>query len=148
MTWESAPPAPAGALSGLQAGRGVSAARQPELGSLFFYAEADGELVRDGTVITVQQVHTVAGDVDMTSGNVNFPGIVRVNGTVQPGFRILAAGDIEVDETVDAALLSSEGSILIGQGIKGEGKAIVRSKKDITALFAEQAMLLAVATCA
>ncbi len=141
VTGKSVPP-PAGALSGLQAGRGVSAARQPD-GSLFFYAEADGELVRDGTVITVQQVHTVAGDVDMTSGNVNFPGIVRVNGTVQPGFRILAAGDIEVDETVDAALLSSEGSILIGQGIKGEGKAILRAKKDITSPFAEQAILIA-----
>ena len=135
-------PPPAGALSGLQAGRGVSAARQPD-GSLFFYSEADGELVQDGALISVQQVHTVAGDVDMASGNVNFPGIVRVNGTVQPGFRVIAAGDIEVEETVDAALLSSEGSILIGQGIKGEGKAILRAKKDITSPFAEQAMLVA-----
>ncbi len=135
-------PPPPGALSGLQAGRGVSAARQPD-GSLFYYADADGELVRDGTVISVQQVHTVAGDVDMTSGNVNFPGIVRVNGSVQPGFRVIAAGDIEVEETVDAALLSSEASILIGQGIKGEGKAILRAKKDITSPFAEQAILIA-----
>ena len=77
----------------------------------------------------------------MTSGNVNFPGIVRVNGCVQPGFRVIAAGDIEVEETVDAALLSSEGSILIGQGIKGEGKAILRAKKDIASPFAEQAIL-------
>jgi hypothetical protein len=141
VTGRPIPPAP-GALSGLQAGRDVSAARQPD-GSLFFYAEADGELVRDGTVIAVQQVHTVAGDVDMTSGNVNFPGIVRVNGTVQPGFRVIAAGDIEVEETVDAALLSSEGSIIIGQGIKGEGKAILRAKKDIDSPFAEQAILIA-----
>lgn len=135
-------PTPPGALSGLQAGRGVSAARQPD-GSLFFYADADGELVRDGSVISVLQVHTVAGDVDMKSGNVNFPGIVRVNGSVQPGFRVIAAGDIEIEETVDAALLSSEGSILIGQGIKGEGKAILRAKKDITSPFAEQAVLIA-----
>jgi hypothetical protein len=135
-------PPPAGALAGLQAGRGVSAARQPD-GSLFFYSEGDGELVQNGVVISVQEVHTVAGDVDMTSGNVNFPGIVRVNGTVQPGFRVIAAGDIEVEETVDAALLSSEGSILIGQGIKGEGKAILRAKKDISSPFAEQAVLVA-----
>ncbi len=133
-------PPPPGALTGLQAGRGVSAARQPD-GSLNFYSDGDGELVRDGSVISVQQVHTVAGDVDMTSGNVNFPGIVRVNGSVQPGFRVFAAGDIEVEGTVDAAILSSEGSILIGQGIKGEGKAILRAKKDITSPFAEQATL-------
>jgi hypothetical protein len=136
-------PPPAGALTGLQAGRGVSAARQPD-GSLFFYSDADGELVQNGTVISVQEVHTVAGDVDLTSGNVNFPGIVRVNGSVQPGFRVIAAGDIEVEETVDAALLSSEGSILIGRGIKGEGgKAILRAKKDIISPFAEQAVLVA-----
>jgi len=141
VTGRPIPPA-AGALSGLQPGRGVSAARQPD-GSLFFYSEADGELVRDGPVISVQQVHTVSGDVDMTSGNVNFPGIVHVTGTVQPGFRVIAAGDIEVQETVDAAMLSSEGSILIGQGIKGEGKAILRAKKGISSPFAEQAILIA-----
>ncbi len=43
-------PPPPGALAGLQAGRGVSAARQPD-GSLFFYSEADGELVQDGPLI-------------------------------------------------------------------------------------------------
>jgi hypothetical protein len=138
-------PSPAGALAGLQAGRGVSAARQPD-GSLFFYSEADGELVQNGGVISVQQVHTVAGDVDMTSGNVNFPGIVRVNGSVQPGFRIIAGGDIEVEETVDASFLSSEGSITIGQGIKGEGKAVLRAKNGIASPFAEQATLVTLGT--
>ncbi|MGO9310460.1 MAG: flagellar assembly protein A, partial [Spirochaetia bacterium] len=135
-------PPPPGALNSLQAGRGVSAVRQQD-GSVKYYAQTDGELVRDGTLISVQQVHTVAGDVDMGSGNVNFPGIVRVNGSVQAGFRILAAGDIEIEETVEAAVLSSEGSILIGQGIKGDGKAILRAKKTIMAPFAEQAVLLA-----
>ena len=142
VTGRPIPPA-AGALTSLQAGRGVSAARQPD-GSLKFYADSDGELVRDGTLISVQEVHTVPGDVDMSSGNVNFPGIVRVNGSVLAGFRVIAAGDIEIQETVDAAILSSEGSILIGQGVKGEGRAILRAKKDITAPFAEQAVLLAV----
>jgi hypothetical protein len=40
-------------------------------------------------------------------------------------------------------MLSSEGSILIGHGIKGEGKAILRAKKDIVSPFAEQATLVA-----
>jgi len=141
VTGKPIPPR-AGALSGLQAGKGVSVARQAD-GSLFFYSDADGELVRNGTVISVQQVHTVAGDVDMTSGNVNFPGIVRVNGTIQPGFRVIAAGDIEIQQTVDAAVVSSESSITIGAGIKGEGRAVLRAKRDITAPFAEHAALIA-----
>ncbi len=136
-------PPPAGTLTALQAGRGVSAVRQPD-GSLQFFADGDGELVQNGSQISVLQVHTVAGDVDMSSGNVNFPGIIRVNGSVQAGFRLIAGGDIEVEETVDAAILSSDGSILVGQGVKGEGRAILRAKKDITAPFAEAAVLLAV----
>jgi uncharacterized protein (DUF342 family) len=126
----------------LQAGRGVSVVRQQD-GSLHYHAETDGELVRHGSLIAVQQVHTVDGDVDMGSGNVNFPGIVRVRGSVRAGFRVLAAGDIEVEETVDAAVLASESAILIGQGIKGDGKAILRAKTTIVAPFAEQAVLLA-----
>jgi uncharacterized protein (DUF342 family) len=141
VTGKSVPPAP-GSLDSLKAGRGVSSVRQPD-GSIRYYAETDGELIRDGALIAVQQTHTVAGDVDMGSGNVNFPGIVRVNGSVQAGFRVMAAGDIEVEETVDAAVLSSERSILVGQGIKGDGKAILRAKKSIIAPFAEQAVLLA-----
>jgi uncharacterized protein (DUF342 family) len=141
ITGKPVPPPP-GSLNSLQAGRGVSAVRQTD-GSLKFYAETDGELVRDGSLIAVQQIHTIEGDVDMGSGNVNFPGIVRVKGSVQAGFRVLAAGDIEVEETVEAAVLSSERSILIGQGIKGDGKAVLRAKKSIVAPFAEQAVLLA-----
>jgi uncharacterized protein (DUF342 family) len=44
---------------------------------------------------------------------------------------------------VEAAVIFSERSILIGQGIKGDGKAILRAKKNIVAPFAEQAVLLA-----
>jgi uncharacterized protein (DUF342 family) len=45
---------------------------------------------------------------------------------------------------VEASLLSADGSITVGQGIKGEGKAVLRSKRDIEAVFAEQAVLLAI----
>jgi hypothetical protein len=66
-----------------------------------------------------------------------------VTGSVLSGFSVVAAGDIEVQEVVQAALVSAEGAIVVGQGIKGEGKAIIRSGKDIVAPFAELATLLA-----
>jgi uncharacterized protein len=56
----------------------------------------------------------------------------------------VAGGILEVGESVEAALLSAGGSITVGQGIKGEGKAILRSRKNIAGVFAEQAVLLAV----
>ena len=141
VTGQPVPPPP-DVLNSLKAGAGVSAVRQPDA-TLRYYAQTDGELIRDGTLIAVHPVHTVEGDVDMGSGNVSFPGIVRVRGSVQAGFRIVASGDIEVEETVDSAVLSSEGSILIGKGIKGDGKAVLRAKTSIVAPFAEQAALQA-----
>jgi uncharacterized protein len=126
----------------LQAGKGVREELQPD-GSVRFMAERAGELVRDGAVLSIMEVHGIDGDVDMTTGNVNFPGNVRVGGSVRSGFTIVAGGILEIGEAVEAALLSAGGTIRIGQGIKGEGKAILRSRRDIESVFAEQAVLLA-----
>jgi uncharacterized protein len=139
VTGKPVPPPP-GSLDSLKGGRGVSTVVQPD-GSLRYYAQVEGELVRDASLIEVHEIHTVDGDVDMGVGNVSFPGIVRIRGSVRAGFRVMATGDIEVEETTEGATLSSEGSILIGQGIKGDGKAILRAKKSISAPFAEQAAL-------
>ena len=133
---------PRGSQGGLTPGRGISVARQPD-GSLEVYAQVSGELIHDGSLVAVEQVHTVDGDVDMSSGNVTFTGIVRVRGSVNAGFKVIAAGDIEVEETVEGAMLTSQRSIIIGQGIKGFGKATLRAGKSILAPFAEQAMMRA-----
>jgi uncharacterized protein len=134
---------PPGAHETLQAGKGVREELQPD-GSARFIAERSGELVRDGALLSIMEVHSIDGSVDMASGNVNFPGNVHVGGTVRSGFTIVAGGILEIGEGVEAALLSAGGTISIGQGIKGEGRAILRSRKDIEGMFAEQAVLLAI----
>jgi hypothetical protein len=107
-------------------------------------AESDGELIRDGSLLSVIDAHTVHGDVDMSTGNVNFPGIVHVTGSIRSGFTVVAEGALEVGEGVGGALLSSGSTIMVAEGIKGEGKAVLRAGKDIESSFAEQAVLLAV----
>jgi uncharacterized protein (DUF342 family) len=134
---------PAGAQETLKAGKGVREELQAD-GSTLFVAEVTGELTRDGPLLTVTEAHAVDGDVSMATGNISFPGVVRISGSVLSGFTVMAAGVLEIGGTVEAALLSAEGSILVGQGIKGEGKAIVRSKRDIQGVFAEQSVLLAI----
>jgi uncharacterized protein (DUF342 family) len=86
----------------------------------------------------------VEGDVGMATGNIKFPGTIRVGGSIRAGFTVMAGGILEVEGAVEAALLSADGSITIGQGIKGEGKAVLRSKRDIFAMFAEHTVLLAI----
>ncbi len=134
---------PPEAIETLEPGPGVRADLQTD-GTTRFTATTAGELRRDGGTLSVMDAHFVAGDVDMSSGHVKFPGNVRVGGTVRSGFSVSAGGALEVEGAVEGSLLTSEGGITIGQGIKGEGRAILRSRQGIESLFAEQAVLLAV----
>jgi hypothetical protein len=134
---------PAEAQETLKAGRGIREELRPD-GSIRFTSDSAGELVRDGGVLSVTEAHTVEGDVSMATGNIKFPGIVRIGGSVRSGFTVMAEGILEVGAAVEAALLSADGSITVGQGIKGEGKAVLRSKRDIEGQFAERAVLLAI----
>ncbi len=119
--------------------------RKEEEGDLVrLYARCAGELVFDKKRIDVVQVHTVSGDVDLSSGNVKFPGTVAVSGSVRSGFSILAEGHVKIAGNVEAALVSAGESVMIAQGIVGAGKAVIRSKTTIETIFAEQATLLAV----
>jgi len=114
-------------------------------GAVNLYSEIDGELFYDRKTIKVQGIHVVEGDVDMKSGNIKFSGTVQVKGSVTNGFYVISTDSVMVKEAVEGALVSAEKDIIVGQGIKGLGKAVLRSKQNIGAAFAEQATILAVA---
>ncbi|ORC34690.1 hypothetical protein B4O97_12140 [Marispirochaeta aestuarii] len=127
----------------LEAGEHVEV-REEEAGLTRFYASASGELIREKNLISVRNVYTIAGDVDMKTGNIKFSGPVQIKGSVMPGFVVFSTGDVQIGGLVDASLVSSEGSIYIGHGVKGGGKAVLRSKKNVYAGFIEQGHVMAV----
>ena len=107
-------------------------------------AAVDGELIYADERFEVRAGHIVEGDVDLHSGNVKFPGTVTVTGSVRSGFFVMANGDIQVGEAVEASLLSADGDIVVNQGVKGGAKAVIRTKGTVGLTFAEQATILAV----
>ncbi|MFW6260410.1 MAG: flagellar assembly protein A [Spirochaetota bacterium] len=113
-------------------------------GSRLLVAKIEGELVREGNRFDIRASHTIDGDVDLHTGNVKFPGTVTVKGSVRTGFYVMAGGDIQVAELTEAALLSADGDIVVNQGVKGAGKAVLRTKGSVGLTFAEQATILAV----
>jgi len=127
----------------IEIGEGVHREEEDD-GSVKLTAEYEGKLLYDKKSIAVKRVHVVDGDVDLSSGNVKFKGAVQVKGSVESGFTVLAGDSITIGESVDGALLSAEGDITINQGVKGRGKAVIRTKGAIKAGFAEQSTLLAV----
>ncbi|HRY54429.1 MAG TPA: FapA family protein [Spirochaetia bacterium] len=120
-----------------------------EDGSLLYVAAVSGELVVEGLFgqggrVSVREHLAISGDIGQVSGNIRFPGSVRVSGSVRAGFSLVAGGEIAVSGGVEAALVSGDLGVRIGEGVKGSRKGTVRARAGIEAAFAEQALLLAV----
>lgn len=127
----------------LQIGKNIKQEIQDD-GSTNLIAEKDGKLLYDKKSMEIQDTHVVEGNVDLKSGNIKFKGTVQVKGSVETGFYVVSGDSIQIKEGVEAALLSCEKDIEIGQGVKGGGKAVLRTKKNIKAAFVERATVLTV----
>ncbi|MDR1249879.1 MAG: FapA family protein [Treponema sp.] len=100
-------------------------------------ADMNGQVVEVNGKINVEPVYTVNGNVSLKTGNIIFLGTVVVNGNVEDGFSVKAAGNIEVNGTVEKAELDAEGDIMVRQGITGKGNGIIRAGKTLAARFIE-----------
>lgn len=107
---------------------------------LAMYAAIDGMVTKtDRDKINVFPIFEVNGDVDYNIGNIDFVGSVVVRGSVLPGFRIKAAGDIRITGNVDGADLEAGGSIEVSAGILGHNKAVIRAGNRVKCSFIQDA---------
>jgi uncharacterized protein (DUF342 family) len=104
-------------------------------------ADINGQVVVVSGKINVEPVYTVQGDVNLKTGNIIFLGTVIINGNVEDGFSVKAAGNIEVNGTVEKAELDAEGDVIVHQGITGKSGGLVRAGRSIWARFIENAVV-------
>ena len=93
--------------------------------------------------INVEPMYEVKGDVNLTTGNIDFSGTVDIAGNVEDGFKVRADGDIQVRGGVGKAILSAGGSINIGHGIQANREGRIWAGKDIICKFVEMGDLFA-----
>jgi len=101
-------------------------------------SKIDGRLELVGGKITVSPSVRIAGDVDMSVGNINFDGDVEIMGNVNAGFSVNAGGNVTVNGMVESATIASEGNIIIKNGIQGADKGVLRAKGDVIAQYIER----------
>lgn len=102
----------------------------------------DGQFTMTGNKMTVMPTIEIKGDVDLSTGNINFNGSVVIRGSVQMGFEVKAEGDIEIYGNISGGTVEGK-NITIKAGIQGMQRGIVRAKEDVKASFAENAQIVA-----
>lgn len=108
---------------------------------LSLIAESDGQVTFEAGKVTVREVYIVPANVDNSTGNIAFNGIVKIKGNVQTGFSVKAEGDIEVDGVVEAAFIESGSNIFLKRGMQGHNKGRLIAKGDIVAKYLENTYL-------
>ena len=87
--------------------------------------------------VKVSNIFTVAKDVDISTGDINYDGNVEVRGNVINGFKITATGDVIIGGTAEGVQITAGGKIILKRGIRGMGKGILKSGSNIVAKFVE-----------
>lgn len=102
-----------------------------------YTASCDGKIEKHKNRVLVLAVYEISGNVDMSTGNIDFKGDVIVHGDVKNGANIRATKSITIDGTVEDCYLESGGDMIIRGGVIGGDKARIISKGNIFAKFIE-----------
>jgi len=100
-----------------------------------FLASVTGMLQYSGETVSVEPSFIVQNNVDMSVGNINFIGPVKVGRDVGDGFVIRAGKEIEIGGMVEGSILESASYIRIGGGVAGKGRGRIICKGNLEARY-------------
>ncbi len=95
-----------------------------------YIADTDGQVILKDNKISVQSIYEINGDVNLSTGNIEFVGTVIVKGDVKDGFKINAGEDVVINGVVEGAEVHAGGNLTINGGVSGNDKAVIVCKGD------------------
>ncbi|MEW6609699.1 MAG: FapA family protein [bacterium] len=104
-------------------------------------ASISGRLIFDKDKINIDPVYNINGNVDYSTGNIDFPGTVVINGDVLGGFSVKAGGDIFIAGCIENAHIKAGRNINVGNGILGKNEAHLHALGDVSAKFIEHSKI-------
>ncbi len=88
-------------------------------------ASRDGVLsVVNNNVIKVCSHQVITGDVDYETGNIDSMSSLTIQGSVQPGFKITAGGDLKIVGSVMSTTVKCAGNLVVNGGITGKNSRL------------------------
>jgi len=105
-------------------------------------AAVGGNLMQIGGKMTVAPILQIKGDVDLSTGNIDFAGDVVIQGSVQEGFLVKAGGNVDIAGMVSGGSVQGL-NITIRLGILGLNKGVITATGSVVAKFVENATVTA-----
>ena len=106
-------------------------------------ADIHGQLVDIKNLLSVQENLIIKGAVGYRTGNIVFPGDVKIDGPVSDGFKIFSGGSLTIKQTLDLTEVVTRGDIVVNGGIIGKGIALIKSGGGIRTRFIENCRVAA-----
>jgi uncharacterized protein (DUF342 family) len=100
-------------------------------------SEINGQLIENKGVLHVRETLEIKGGVGYATGNISFPGDVKIGGPVSDGFKIFSGGSIMIKQTFDVTEAVSKGDLIVAGGIIGRGAALLKAGGCIRTKFIE-----------
>jgi len=101
------------------------------------FSTIDGRFIYDGRSFSISAVLDIPGDVDYSTGHINFTGDVFVRGNIQEGFNVKATGSLYCAKTISASEIECGKDLVVGRGIIGRRKGRVKVGGDIKCKYIE-----------
>ncbi|MEO1128338.1 MAG: FapA family protein [Planctomycetota bacterium] len=104
-------------------------------------AAVEGVFSRKGLRASVRRYLQIAGDVDFSTGNIDFSGEISVCRGIRDRFQVAAEHDLEVLGLIEAAQVRSGGNLAALGGVAGRGHASIRAGADLVLRYADAATI-------
>ena len=101
-----------------------------------------GHVEFTGRTFEIKPMLEIGGNVDFSTGNINFLGDVHIHGDVCSGFTVRAMGSIWVGGVIEAgSTVEAGGDLTVVKGILGDGTTTVRAHRCIFSKYIENATI-------
>ncbi len=105
-------------------------------------ASIAGHVEFTGRSFQVKPVLDIPGNVDFSTGNINFLGDINIQGDVLSGFTVRAMGNIQVAGAVEAgSTVEAGGDLVVVKGILGDGTTVIRSHRSVFSKYIENSTI-------
>lgn len=104
-------------------------------------ASLSGRVEFSGRSFHVKTVLDINGNVDLSTGHINYMGDVHIHGDVCSGFSVRAVGDVTIDGVVEAGEIEAGGDLRVAKGILGDSRVVIRSRRNLYAKYIENCIV-------